>query len=939
MNLFKSPYFKIFLNIILGLLLGGVIALMYLSSTDKFKLYVQEKVCEQFERDFGCKLECKVDDIDILSCMVKLSAISITPFDDNLVLNRNPNKSKNILDDQLSQVADWSIIAEKLVVKGSYLSLLTHRALKVMLSFDNVIMMELFQEQPQKLVSFFAKIFGQIEATWILYESISIKDGMLYLKRSADGLYAQIPYSCQLQSDSLATKIQLYFKDGLIWYHQGAAVEKISGSSMFYIPFENSTHLMNADISLTYDIHKNDVILPSFMLGAIRNGQGNITLKTEDGAVVIDPLSIKFDSGHCWCDMTVQVATDFLKHFDVPQIFSDLSGNVLAQFRFDLFNILSTVQISVLLDKLLYKNRSIFPGGNLVIKEHDHKGFLATCKLNEKDLLQVDFKVEDDQKRLHIQNNMTIDQLSNFGWIIEKKDFTFDLFQNKDGLITGSYRLTATHQALKDRMVFQGTYEFKEGVLQIQGKSGDLSWQISAQLVGEFVLDTFQIYEKNRLIFDLNSDLQNELYLTASIDFSLIQKFVPEIFKKSFAQDGSFTARSYFKNGILYGNVQTHFAHIRLPYVYNVIQNISMSYELNFSEKNIVLKDVVIDLHEGIMQCARATIWFDAGMQCYFVHMPIIFDKIMMSFLKGIYGLASGRLFITKESVNKQLSVEGNLFLHKSQIHENILSAEFHELMGQMTAAQEQQQAPEVNLNINLTVFDGLEIKTSFMSSRTMIDLMVQGTLQKPKLSGTIKFIEGQLGFPYKPLDIVEGKILFVPEQPLDPVIELTARGKLKKYLVTMQAWGTAVDPHVKFKSQPYLNEEQILSLLLLGVEDQSLSLMLPAFLTQKLQEIIFGPAISKSRLKTFFDLILKSFKYVRFLPEFTNQFGRGGMRGIFEIDASDNLHGKIDTNFAQIEDTKIDIDYDVTDDVTVRLQKDGPSTYGGEVEFGWKFS
>jgi len=27
-----------------------------------------------------------------------------------------------------------------------------------------------------------------------------------------------------------------------------------------------------------------------------------------------------------------------------------------------------------------------------------------------------------------------------------------------------------------------------------------------------------------------------------------------------------------------------------------------------------------------------------------------------------------------------------------------------------------------------------------------------------------------------------------------------------------------------------------------------------------------------------------------------------------------------------------------VTDDVTLRGQKDGPSTYGGEVEFRWKF-
>ncbi len=35
----------------------------------------------------------------------------------------------------------------------------------------------------------------------------------------------------------------------------------------------------------------------------------------------------------------------------------------------------------------------------------------------------------------------------------------------------------------------------------------------------------------------------------------------------------------------------------------------------------------------------------------------------------------------------------------------------------------------------------------------------------------------------------------------------------------------------------------------------------------------------------------------------------------------------------------KFDIDYAAADDVTFRLQKDGPSTYGGQVEFAWKFS
>jgi hypothetical protein len=96
---------------------------------------------------------------------------------------------------------------------------------------------------------------------------------------------------------------------------------------------------------------------------------------------------------------------------------------------------------------------------------------------------------------------------------------------------------------------------------------------------------------------------------------------------------------------------------------------------------------------------------------------------------------------------------------------------------------------------------------------------------------------------------------------------------------------------------------------------------------------------MSQSKLDLFFDKLLQSFKNVRVFPQFTNQAGRGGIRGIVEVDATERLHGRIDSNLMQLEDTSFEVDYLVTDDVTLRMMKDGPSTYGGEIEARWKFS
>jgi translocation and assembly module TamB len=219
------------------------------------------------------------------------------------------------------------------------------------------------------------------------------------------------------------------------------------------------------------------------------------------------------------------------------------------------------------------------------------------------------------------------------------------------------------------------------------------------------------------------------------------------------------------------------------------------------------------------------------------------------------------------------------------------------------------------------------------------LDVHIGNTAKQPEIEGTIDLVSGELKFPYKSLFITHGQILITPKSSTEPTIEFIAKGKLKRYEITMRASGTMMETQIHFESSPYLTEEQIISLLLVGSQDNSLSVVMPAMFMQKLQEIVFGPAISKSKLDVLFNRLLQSFKNVRIFPQFTNQTGRGGVRGVVEVDATDRLHGRIDSNLMQLEDTIFEADYMLTDDVMVRAIKDGPSTYGGEVEMRWKFS
>lgn len=925
--------FKIFLHIFLGLMLGSAIAMIYLSSTDLFRDYVQTKIQEQFRATFGLKFRCKIESIEWLPCRIQLSGIHISP-------ETEPGYTQTSQLVNPASGEQWSVIAEKVTVKGSWLSLLVQGAMKVHMQFDHVIMMELFEQAPEKLSHFCAQMFNQIGSSWLIYEGISVSDGLLYLKKTTDGLYVQIPYVSQMQSDASMTKIQVYVQDGVAWYHDGMSVEKISGSLVCELPFVQFFERMRGDIQMNYDLNKSGIKIPGFLAGSMHHGDGELTIKTEDGSVVIDPIYVQCRAQECWCDMNIKASPDILKYFDMPESLSQLEGHVGIHVKLDVYNILSTLQVSVLLQDLLYKTKPILPGGKFTIKEHSHDGCTGLFHMNGKDWMSVDFKALADHQKICAQNIMMIEILQAQGWIVRPGDVLLSAVRGSDGSVCGTYTVAVEHSITGEKYLLRGSLDYQDGALLLSGKLNDFEYRGELRVMPELAFKNFQIFNKQQLVVDFSTDEHDPSYVVGSVDFSMVKAVVPEPFKMSFAQEGSFVGRGYFKDSIWHATVQAHYAHIRIPYVYNVIQNLSATCEIDTLKHNIVLKDLLIDWYEGTMRCQRATFWFDKYLNCYGLHVPIMFDKIMMSWNKGVYGLLSGRILLSKYQLHDPMHLEGKLLVHNAEVKENILSPEFHEMMLNMAHDPSLSQTSQnLTLDVGLLVHDAVTVKTSFMVAKAMVELVVKGTLQKPHVAGQVEILDGTLQFPYKPIQIIGGRILLLPDQPLDPVIELTARGKLKRYSVSLRVWGTALDPHIQFDAQPYLSEEQILSLLMLGVEDQSLGLMVPAFLTQKLQEIMFGPALSKTKLKAVFDLILRSLKYVRFLPQFATQADRGGMRGIFEIDASEHLHGKIDTNFTHIEDTKFDVDYGVTDDVTLRLQKDGPTTYGGEVEFRWKFS
>ena len=76
----------------------------------------------------------------------------------------------------------------------------------------------------------------------------------------------------------------------------------------------------------------------------------------------------------------------------------------------------------------------------------------------------------------------------------------------------------------------------------------------------------------------------------------------------------------------------------------------------------------------------------------------------------------------------------------------------------------------------------------------------------------------------------------------------------------------------------------------------------------------------------------------VNLKPNFSDQSGRGGLRGTLEIVVNDRWRALIEKNFSLTEDTHFELEYILSDDITFRIIRDERRDVGGEVEMKWKF-
>jgi translocation and assembly module TamB len=91
-------------------------------------------------------------------------------------------------------------------------------------------------------------------------------------------------------------------------------------------------------------------------------------------------------------------------------------------------------------------------------------------------------------------------------------------------------------------------------------------------------------------------------------------------------------------------------------------------------------------------------------------------------------------------------------------------------------------------------------------------------------LTGAIETVRGWYTFHGRKFRLEKGNIIFTGATPIDPGLDIVARYTLSQYQVDVMVGGTAKTPIVNFRSEPQLEQTDILSLLLFGKPANALS-------------------------------------------------------------------------------------------------------------------
>ncbi|MCC2678955.1 MAG: hypothetical protein K0R29_1531 [Pseudobdellovibrio sp.] len=251
------------------------------------------------------------------------------------------------------------------------------------------------------------------------------------------------------------------------------------------------------------------------------------------------------------------------------------------------------------------------------------------------------------------------------------------------------------------------------------------------------------------------------------------------------------------------------------------IENINAPIE--FSKSKIILSDITAQLGPSdISGLGHIDI---LGTKNILVNFKAIADNVQLTFPEKIYTQGKADILFTGNWLPYNLKIDYKV---SQGLVENDFEPDQKQSLTLKASAflppqQAQLLSPSLSIDANIDMTNGILIKNKILEGEARGILQLQGSPEQPILTGKINIVPGsKLIFKDKPFEIQNAAVQFLGTKDINPDIYIAANSRVAEYDISLLVQGLAKNLTITPTSQPPLSQNDIFTLLALGVTNQA---------------------------------------------------------------------------------------------------------------------
>lgn len=531
-------------------------------------------------------------------------------------------------------------------------------------------------------------------------------------------------------------------------------------------------------------------------------------------------------------------------------------------------------------------------------------------------------------------------------WAIPAQQASLRLDINHELKVEGAYSAVLHHSINAETRDINGSISATSDAFSITGKAQSYAYTLQGKLgLHPYLINaTCTAPDETEALIDFRVQDDEAKTLRGYAKYSLLQSFLPLDMRDKVLGKNNKIYLDLQQNQLnpLQGTLWTRNSRFFIPSVQNMIKEAGLGFSIDTTSKKITIRDAHICFARGDISIPFATCDFQPGsFDIQNLYAPLSVNNLLINLKRDFYSFIYGNLLL-QQHPEKPLNLSGTVVLHKTLVKGDVFN-DSSTPSPSNPLEKLQQLNKGLDFSIRLINEKPIIIKTPTIEALAHVDLQThhkghETLAQLPHVSGTINIDNGNLKFLENTLKIEYGKIQFLTRQLDDPIIDIIAKNRINKYVVTLQVTGSLQKPTVILESTPELSEEQVLGLLFTGSENATLQTDLPVMIMQNLNTILLGHRKPYDKTSMLLDTLSKPFKYVQITPDFADQSGRSSVRAQVSVPLGKQLKAQFQKNLTFDEDLNVEIDYLLSDDINLKLVKDQRGELGSEVEVRFKF-